>query len=88
MDVLLPPELNRFVSAKVRSGRYGSANEVICAALRLLEERDREREAQVAKFNDELRTRLASLDRGTCLNPSIVRRQLAENSRQRKLRGR
>ncbi|HLO87171.1 MAG TPA: type II toxin-antitoxin system ParD family antitoxin [Nostocaceae cyanobacterium] len=40
MNVSLTPELEQFVYDKVKSGRYLSASEVICEALRLLEERD------------------------------------------------
>jgi antitoxin ParD1/3/4 len=42
MTVELTPELERLVEAKVESGTYGSANEVVGEALRLLEARDEE----------------------------------------------
>jgi len=48
MNVSLTPELEKFVSAKVGSGRYNSASEVVREALRLLEERDSARAAQLA----------------------------------------
>ena len=37
MNVSLTPELEKFVAAKVESGRYTSASEVVREALRLLE---------------------------------------------------
>jgi putative addiction module CopG family antidote len=40
VNVSLTPELELFVSAKVESGRYNSASEVVREALRLLEEHD------------------------------------------------
>ena len=40
MNVSLTPQLEKFVSAKVESGRYNSASEVVREALRLLEHRD------------------------------------------------
>jgi antitoxin ParD1/3/4 len=40
LNVSITPELDRFVAMKVASGRYGSASEVVRAALRLLEERE------------------------------------------------
>jgi antitoxin ParD1/3/4 len=41
MNVSLTPELEEIVAARVRSGRYASASEVIREALRLLEQQDR-----------------------------------------------
>ncbi|HLK57409.1 MAG TPA: type II toxin-antitoxin system ParD family antitoxin [Chthonomonadaceae bacterium] len=48
MNVSLTPELEDLVQSKVRTGRYNSASEVVCAALRLMEERDQIR-AEVRK---------------------------------------
>ena len=41
-NVSLTPELEALVDSKVSSGRYRSASEVVRAALRLLDERERE----------------------------------------------
>jgi antitoxin ParD1/3/4 len=46
MNVSLTAELAGFIAAKVASGRYGSASEVVRMGLRLLEERD----AQTAPY--------------------------------------
>ena len=48
MNVSLTPELDNFVASKVGSGRYNSASEVVREALRLLEDHDRTRAAQLA----------------------------------------
>ena len=40
MDVRLNPEVESIVRGKLQTGQYGSANDVIDAALRLLEQRD------------------------------------------------
>jgi len=51
MNVSLTPELEEFVNARVESGRCHSASEVVREALRLLEERDQERQTQqLAEF--------------------------------------
>jgi antitoxin ParD1/3/4 len=83
MNVSLTPELDRFVAGKVESGRYTSASEVVREALRLLEEHDRARAAQLAVFNQELGARLASLDRGESVEPEVARRRLEQKSRER-----
>ncbi|MBV9503777.1 MAG: type II toxin-antitoxin system ParD family antitoxin [Acidobacteriia bacterium] len=80
MNVSLTPELEKFVSAKVGSGRYNSASEVVREALRLLEERDAARAAQLAEFNEEIGRRLASLDRGETVDPAETRGRLQRKS--------
>jgi antitoxin ParD1/3/4 len=47
-NVNLTPELERFVLAKVDSGRYENASEVVRAALRTLEREERHYEAKLA----------------------------------------
>jgi len=84
MNVSLTPELEKFVSAKVQSGRYNSASEVVREALRLLEEHDEARAAQLAEFNEELARRLASLDRGETVSPAQARARLDRKSEQRR----
>jgi antitoxin ParD1/3/4 len=84
MNVSLTPELEKFVSRKVESGRYTSASEVVREALRLLEEQDQARSGQITAFNKEVATRLASLDRGEYVAPATARRRLGERSRERR----
>ena len=84
MNVSLTPELDRFVAGKVESGRYKSASEVVREALRLLEEHDRARNAQLAAFNHEVGTRLASLDRGEYVVPAVAQRRLEQKSHERR----
>jgi antitoxin ParD1/3/4 len=84
MNVSLTPELEAYVAAKVATGRYNSASEVVREALRLLEERDISRDAQIAQFNHELRTRLASLDRGEHADARTVRERLNRRSQTRR----
>jgi putative addiction module CopG family antidote len=40
-NISLPLELDRFILDQLRSGRYGSASEVVRAGLRLLQESER-----------------------------------------------
>jgi len=86
MNVSLTPELESFVNNKVRAGRYNSASEVVREALRLLEEHEQARAAQLGEFNSELRRRLASLDRGEHLDPDEARARLRRKSTERRKR--
>jgi len=60
MNISMAPEFEQFVDAKVNSGDYSSASEVIRAGLRLLKERDAEHHAhrmdvQTARRHDAAR---------------------------------
>jgi len=87
VNVSLTPELEKFVSAKVETGRYNSASEVVREALRLLEEHDEARAAQLAEFNRELGRRLNLLDRGERIDPSNSRTRLQRKSEARRKSG-
>jgi len=87
MNISLTPELEKFISSKVESGRYHSASEVVREALRLLEERDQVKSAQLAEFNQELGRRLDALDRGERVDPVDVRDKLERKSRARRKSG-
>ena len=47
-NVSLPEKLDQFITAKVESGDYANASEVMRAALRLLEKEEREYEEKMA----------------------------------------
>jgi antitoxin ParD1/3/4 len=84
VNVSLTAELEKFVSAKVDSGRYNSASEVVREALRLLEEHDAARNGKLAAFNQELDRRIDSFNRGIHLSPCEVRGRLKQKSDQRR----
>ena len=54
MNVSLTPDLEKYVQAKVQSGRYQSSSEVIREALRLLEEKDQEREQRLRSLKADI----------------------------------
>ena len=84
MNVSLTPELQEFVRNQVDSGRYNSVGEVVREALRLLEEHDSARAAQLAEFDEQLGRRLAALDRGEVVDPATARARLRRKSEQRR----
>ena len=80
MNVSLTPELENFVQTKVISGRYTSASEVVREALRLLEDQDQSRAAQLEVFRSGVDRRLASLDRGEGIDGEIAFAQIREKA--------
>jgi len=61
MNVSLGPRWEAFVDNTVKSGRYGSASEVVREGLRLVEER----EAKLQALRDTLNASIAERDPGT-----------------------
>jgi antitoxin ParD1/3/4 len=72
MNVNLTPQLEELVRVKVESGRYNSASEVVREALRLMQDQDRLREAQIAELRGEV---LKGLESGSSKpwNPQEVK---------------
>jgi antitoxin ParD1/3/4 len=60
MNVNLTPQLEELVRAKVDSGMYSSASEVVREALRLMDEQDRLRQVKLDELRREVRQGLAS----------------------------
>jgi len=54
LNVSLTPHLEAFVHETVSSGRYQSASEVVRTALRLLQERETERQAKLDGLRQEI----------------------------------
>jgi len=77
MNVSLTPELERWISEKVESGRYTSASEVVREALRLLEEHELLRQKQITAVRERINQGLQELDSGQRLKPEEVRAELA-----------
>jgi antitoxin ParD1/3/4 len=53
-NVNLTDELDRFVAARVESGKYANASEVVRSALRLLERDEREYEEKIAALREAI----------------------------------
>jgi antitoxin ParD1/3/4 len=64
MNVSLTDELGEFVNAKVSSGRYTSASEVVREALRLMERHEQIEAAKLQWLREACQAGLASGDAG------------------------
>ena len=83
MPDLIPEELQAFIEREIGSGKYRNEEEVVSAALRLLQERERKLESLQA----DLLEGVSELDRGERLSGEEVfrelREQIAENEDQK-----
>jgi antitoxin ParD1/3/4 len=61
-NVNLPEKLDQFITAKVASGEYANASEVMRTALRLLEKEEREYEEKMAALRVAIAEGDASID--------------------------
>jgi antitoxin ParD1/3/4 len=71
-NVNLTEELDHFVAAKVASGRYENASEVVRASLRALEREEREYETRLASLRKALEKGEASGDADYSLETLIA----------------
>ena len=84
MNVNLSAQLEAMVKAKVASGRYTSASEVVREALRLMEQQDQIKELQLEQLRHEIQQGLASGE-PVAWNPEAIKaegRRLLQRSAQ------
>lgn len=81
MSIALKNEQEQFIQKKLKSGKYGSADEVIFEAFRLLEERDKHYERWLQDTRQKVAEGLAQLDRGEGIDSETVMARLKERVR-------
>ncbi len=84
MNISLTKELEQLVQKKVKGGLYLSASEVVREALRLLEERDTWRRAQMTKLRKQIAVGLNQLNRGEGIPGEKVFEEIRQKSRRRR----
>ncbi|MEI7952531.1 MAG: type II toxin-antitoxin system ParD family antitoxin [Synechococcaceae cyanobacterium ELA182] len=72
MNVNLSPQLEAMVKAKVASGRYTSASEVVREALRLMEQQDQLRLLQFEQLRRDIQDGLANGE-AEAWNPKAIK---------------
>jgi antitoxin ParD1/3/4 len=84
MNVSLTAELERWIEEKVSGGLYQSASEVVRDSLRLLRERDVQRQRMLEELRADVLVGVEQLDRGQArpLTRDVVR-QVKANGRKR-----
>ncbi len=79
LNMSLSSSLRRSINRRVESGRYQSAGEVVREALRLLDERDRSRHAELAQLKADIAIGLRQATAGELRNGKDVLRRILEN---------
>jgi antitoxin ParD1/3/4 len=64
ITVTLPSDLEAFIDARVASGRFATAGDAVREGLRLLEEREQERDAVLAELRQEIEVGVAQAKAG------------------------
>ena len=77
MTVSLPAEMEDLVNAKIQSGQFHSAGEVVREGLRLLQEQDTLRQIKLEQLRKDIAVGIESADRGE-LAPLDVEAIIAE----------
>jgi antitoxin ParD1/3/4 len=72
MSFPLPPEFERAVLDRVRSGQFASPEEVLSVMVELLEEREAEYETRLEELRRDIRIGLDQLDRGEAVTGAEV----------------
>jgi antitoxin ParD1/3/4 len=83
MNISLDPTHEQFVISKIESGKYANVDEVIAAALQLLEEQ----EQYILWLNDtrqKVAVGLEEIERGDVLDTEVVINQLKEKLLQKR----
>lgn len=72
MNISLTPPLEALVQAKVESGFYNNASEVVREALRLMHERDARDAAKLERLRTEAALGFEALERGEVSRKSVT----------------
>jgi antitoxin ParD1/3/4 len=78
MNITFKPEEEQLIHERLKSGKYGSAYEVIVEALRLLEERDNQYQKWLKETRGKVAVGMAQLDRGEGIDGEVVIARLRE----------
>ncbi|MBO0350908.1 type II toxin-antitoxin system ParD family antitoxin [Phormidium pseudopriestleyi FRX01] len=72
MNISLTPTQQEFIRATVNRGRYASEGEVVAAALRLLEDREKRYQEKLAELQEKITAGIESLNRGEGMDGETV----------------
>ncbi len=83
MHISLTPQLEEYVQQKIATGRYNNASEVMREALRVLIEREEEREAKLQALRQAIQDSINSGSAGELDMEEIIIKARAERDAKR-----
>src|SRR4051812_17136257 len=83
-NIALTPHFDRFVQSRVESGRYQSASEVVRDGLRLLEEREENRQQSLRGVREDVEVGWQQSERGEVVNGPAVFAEIKKISRSKR----
>ena len=87
MQVLLKPELEKFIADKVKAGQYANASDIVNEALEVLREQEQFSPEHEAFLQRELKRGIEQLDRGECSQFNAEKIIAEERRRLRDIKG-
>ena len=82
MNVSLTPELEQFIHKQLESGKYASADEVICAGLGLLAAREHTYKGRFEELQREIMLGIEASERGEVVDGETVFHELQQKLQQ------
>jgi antitoxin ParD1/3/4 len=70
--IVVPAEFEPWIDAQVAAGLYHDPRDVVAAALRLLQQRERERAEALAELKAKIAVGIAQLERGEYVDAEAV----------------
>jgi len=78
MNISLGSEISQFIQSQIESGKYASAEEMIIAGIRLLEERESIYKGRFEELRREIMIGVEASERGEVIDGEIVFSQLQQ----------
>ena len=72
MSITLPADVESIVNSHVARGDFASGEEMVAAAIRLFDQRKREKERQITRLRQMLQEAVDEAERGEWLDPDEV----------------
>jgi len=85
MNIILEPELEKFLLEKVESGQYQSIDEAINEGLRLLVQKDYITQGRFAALKEEIMLGIEASERGEVIDGATAMSQLKSLLEQQKI---